>query len=287
MSSDLHQRPEEMRAAIEYTAAETGFALHLIEKDYWCSVFLEELLDSGDLPLVFKGGTLLSKAYAEFERLSEDLDFTIPTAPDVTRSQRRVRARKVRDCLEGLIDRYELQWEEEWRGHNMSRQYTARLRYPSIFRGSNLLLIEISQREEPSLELKSTELRTLLREPLHGEAVVEPFKGTALASFEAYAEKARAALTRQDPAIRDIYDLWQGVSAGLFDPTDEAWLNLVRQKCSGFDIALACSEERMKAFRRGLRTDLEPVLRAGKIDDFPMAEALELLTVVHSGVSRD
>jgi hypothetical protein len=30
--------PEELRAAIEYTSAETGFLSALIEKDYYCSV---------------------------------------------------------------------------------------------------------------------------------------------------------------------------------------------------------------------------------------------------------
>lgn len=287
MSNGLHERPEEMRAAVEYTAAETGFAPHLIEKDYWCSMFLKELLEINDPSLLFKGGTLLSKAFSEFERLSEDLDFIIPTASDVTRSQRRERAAKVCEHLEVLVERYDLEWDAEWRGHNESRQYTARLRYPSIFRGSNALLIEISQREVPSLELESTGLRTLLREPLHGGAVVAPFEGTALASLEAYAEKARAALTRRDPAVRDIYDLWQGVSTGLFDPADDVWVNLVQRKCTGFDIGPACSEERMNAFRRGLRTDLAPVLRAGKLDDFPMTNALDLLKEIHSDVHYD
>jgi predicted nucleotidyltransferase component of viral defense system len=285
MSTELHERAAEMRAAVEYTAAETGFALHLIEKDYWCSVLLKGLLDLNELPLVFKGGTLLSKGFAEFERLSEDLDFTIPTSGDVSRSQRRKRAAKVHDRLEALIDQYGLEWKEEWRGHNVSRQHTAKLRYPSIFRGSESILIEVSQREEPLLELKWPELGTLLQEPIHGEPVVAPFGGTALAPLEAYAEKARAALTRRDPAIRDIYDLWKGFSAGYVDPADEDWLNLVRQKCNHFDISSACKETRMEAFRRGVRTDLAPVLRIGKVDEFPLTEALELTVKIYKGVN--
>jgi len=286
MVADLHKRPSEMRAAIEFTAAETGFALHLIEKDYWCSILLKELNEMSDMPLVFKGGTLLSKAFAVFERLSEDLDFTIPTPSDFTKGRRRTRAAKVRERLENLVDRYDLQWEEDWRGHNQSRQYTARLQYPSIYRGTHTILIEVSQREEPLLELGSAKLETLLLDPMHRDTVLEPFESIALNLNEAYAEKARAALTRLDPAIRDAYDLWQGYSAGLFDPSHADWIDLVRQKCVDFDIRSACSEARMEAFRRRVRTDLEPVLRVGRLDEFPLSDALELIETVHSKVAR-
>ena len=58
-------KPAELQAAVEFTAAETGFAPALIEKDYWCSVVLWRLFAAGDCPLVFKGGTLLGKAYVD------------------------------------------------------------------------------------------------------------------------------------------------------------------------------------------------------------------------------
>lgn len=38
-------RPGEMRAALEFTAAETGFSQRIIEKDYWCSLVLRELAE--------------------------------------------------------------------------------------------------------------------------------------------------------------------------------------------------------------------------------------------------
>ena len=76
--------PDEFRAAVEFTAAETGFVPTLIEKDFWCSLILWRLFRDPDCPLVFKGGTLLSKAYVVFNRLSEDLDFTLPTDDTVT-----------------------------------------------------------------------------------------------------------------------------------------------------------------------------------------------------------
>jgi predicted nucleotidyltransferase component of viral defense system len=41
---------------------------------------LLEYLAAVDEALVFKGGTCLAKVYADFYRLSEDLDFVIPMA---------------------------------------------------------------------------------------------------------------------------------------------------------------------------------------------------------------
>ena len=72
-----------LREAVSYTAAETGFSARLIEKDYFCSVALEYLArECGNL--TFKGGTCLSKIHGGFYRLSEDLDFSIPTVLDST-----------------------------------------------------------------------------------------------------------------------------------------------------------------------------------------------------------
>jgi predicted nucleotidyltransferase component of viral defense system len=59
----------------------------MIEKDYFCTVVLEYLAAS-TAELVFKGGTCLAKIHAEFYRLSEDLDYVIPTPLDASRSDR-------------------------------------------------------------------------------------------------------------------------------------------------------------------------------------------------------
>ena len=53
--------------AIGFTSAETGFIPGLIEKDYYCSVLLQDLGSAG-ADLVFKGGTLLAKVHAGFYR---------------------------------------------------------------------------------------------------------------------------------------------------------------------------------------------------------------------------
>lgn len=84
----LHaEDPGLLREAIRFTSATRGFIPRLIEKDYFCSVVLEYLAASG-ADLTFKGGTCLSKIHSSFYRLSEDLDFSIATAPGSSRASR-------------------------------------------------------------------------------------------------------------------------------------------------------------------------------------------------------
>ena len=85
----VHLDKAQFKAAIEFTAAKTGFQPELIEKDYICSLILNDFDRHLQDILIFKGGTLLAKAYAGFYRLSEDLDFTISVASSATRQERR------------------------------------------------------------------------------------------------------------------------------------------------------------------------------------------------------
>jgi len=277
----IHERPQEFKAALEFTAAETGFSARLIEKDYWCSLLLRELFTSANLPLVFKGGTLLSKAFAGFDRLSEDLDFTISTNDTVKRSTRSRNAKLVESDLARVGRVLGLDWTEKWIGHNNSTQHRGRLGYPSISGDNDSILVEVSQREEVICGAEYTPLRTLLLDPLFSEAVLPPFTVRALSRKEAYAEKVRAALTREVPAIRDLYDLWQGMRAGLIPHGDPSWLALTNRKCDRHDLSEACSELRLEKFRRGLSADLRPVLRSGAMDEFPFPEAWAQLRGIH------
>ena len=115
------ESPDEFRAAVEFTAAETGFVPALVEKDFWCSLILWRLFRDPDCPLVFKGGTLLSKAYVVFNRLSEDLDFTLPTDDSVTRGQRCRRTKEIPARVAATTDGLPVS-VGEWASFNISTQ---------------------------------------------------------------------------------------------------------------------------------------------------------------------
>ncbi len=269
----IHQRPAEMKQALEFTASKTGFVPHFLEKDYWCSIILKQLHHDGT-ELVLKGGTLLSKAFTSFNRLSEDLDFTLPAFQNTSRKTRSARAKKVASQLNRLIENLQLSWEEEWTGHNNSKQYAGRIRYPSVLRERESILIEVGQREPIADKIVDTPLKTLLQDPLHQEPVFLPFPARSLSLMEAYAEKVRATLTREKPAIRDLYDIWIASKMDLLPIGDSNWLNLIHAKCEDFDLTEALSVSRETQFQAGIETELIPMLRSEAAENFQYESAL-------------
>lgn len=77
------------REELTRAARKKGFALAVVEKDYALTWALEAIYSSTILTklLVFKGGTCLSKVYAENYRLSEDLDFSTFSQMQLSRSE--------------------------------------------------------------------------------------------------------------------------------------------------------------------------------------------------------
>ncbi len=115
--------PEIFREALSYSEADTGFTASLIEKDYYCSLILHHIF-SCDTQLVFKGGTRLSKVYADFYRLSEDLDLVIPAAVGTPRSQRRSKVSPIKGVFDELPATISgIAVSQSLVGHNESRQY--------------------------------------------------------------------------------------------------------------------------------------------------------------------
>jgi predicted nucleotidyltransferase component of viral defense system len=214
MTPSLHQDPEFFREAVLYTAGRTGLSAALVEKDYFCTVLLDYLYRDADTPLVFKGGTSLSKVHADFHRLSEDLDFAVSMPFSATRSARRQRIEPIKRQLEKIADEIPaFTLAEGLAGHNNSTQYIAQVTYASAVEPSAARIkIEIGLREELVHQPARLFARTLLINPFTRRPAVPELGLKALDMQEAYAEKLRAALTRREPAIRDFYDIYYAVT---------------------------------------------------------------------------
>lgn len=279
--------PDIFTEALSYTEGVTGFTASLIEKDYYCSLILR-LLSSQATSLVFKGGTCLSKVHANLYRLSEDLDFAIPAALDMPRSQRRSEMTPVKAALSELSGSIPgISVSQEFQGHNESRQYIAVLEYPSaVIDRQERIKIEVGIREPLLLPTVLGETHTIALNPFTGGTLVSLFRLRAMALLEAYSEKVRAALTRETPAIRDLYDVHHAVTRMNLDIVDRNFLSLVRYKLdvSGnartFDL-----EEAMREHRRQIEGQLRPVLRPRDFDSFNTKDAFELLARVAEAVS--
>lgn len=272
----LHETPDLFREALRSTEAQSGFTQRLIEKDYYCSVVLadfEPLFDGG---LVFKGGTSLSKVHAEFYRLSEDLDFAISIPTTARRRDRRGAVAPVKRHLAGITKRRPaISVSDELSGHNDCRQYNAVLQYESVVSGEyESVKVQVAIREPIIESTVSCSGDTLLRQPTPEEGSATDVALRVMSLHETYAEKIRAALTRDPPAIRDVFDIAEALKAERLDFTGERFLGLVRQKLTvAGNAAPDADRTRRTVLEAQLETDLKPVLRSRDYAEFDFEHA--------------
>jgi len=275
------------REALSYSEALTGFTANLIERDYYCSLILHYAFDR-DTPIVFKGGTCLSKVYADFYRLSEDLDLVIPVAVDAPRTKRRTEMdpiRKMFDELPAAIPGIAI--FQAFRGHNASRQYIGCFEYPSaVMDKLEKVKIEIGIREPLLHPPLTSEARTIAVNPFSRRPLLPTFTVQAMDMREAYAEKVRAALTRKEPAIRDLFDLHYAVRIMRLDIFDHDFLAMVKQKLDiPGNIPVSISLDYRRELERQVQGQLRPVLRPADFDSFDMDEAFKLIASIARTVS--
>jgi predicted nucleotidyltransferase component of viral defense system len=279
-----HLDAEGFRAAIEYTSRTTGFRMDLIEKDYFCSIALA-CLYTHDTPLIFKGGTCLNKVHVGFYRLSEDLDFSIPVNHGATRGNRRKAIEPVKAHLESFKNlATSLQLGGELEGHNEGRQYTTILTYNSIVTGNKgTIKFEVGLREPLLDQVLQAPARTLLIDPFKRSELLSDATIFCLSTREAFAEKIRAAISRKDAAIRDLFDLDHAIRHKKIDLQDAELLEFVRVKLQvpGTN-AVDVSQPRIDAMRRQLTTELQPVLRPADFAVFNFDQAAARLVALSS-----
>lgn len=279
--------PDIFREALAYSEADKGFISTLIEKDYYCSLILQYFF-SEDTELVFKGGTCLSKVHADFYRLSEDLDFIIPVAEEITRPQRRACIKSVKRMFEKLPKVVPgMTISEAFRGHNESRQYIGCLEYPSVIvEKLEYIQVEVGLREPLLSPSESKKASTIAVNPFSGQPLLPTFTVSAMALKEAYAEKVRAALTRRGPAIRDFFDLFYVDRKKLLNFFSPDFLKMVKSKIDvpGND-PIDVSTERKQELNRQLAGQLKPVLRPTDFKGFNMEEAFKLVSKIAEALS--
>ncbi len=275
----LHEDAALFREAVSFTAAQTGFASRLVEKDYFCSVMIAWLAEA-DAGIAFKGGTCIAKVHADFYRLSEDLDWAIPTPFDATRSQRSALAAAVKKALaqppEGLQG---LSIRDKLKGANRSMQYLGGTAYRSLMSGQEEpIKIEIGLREPLLSPATGGWARTLLLDPISGGEAIPAIEVPCLSLQETYAEKLRAALSRREPAARDLFDVDHAIRAGHIREDDPELLEMTGRKLAVPDNPPPdVSEPRLEALRRNAEAQLKPVLRAVDFEGFDVEDAFKKL----------
>lgn len=101
----LHEH-EDFKYFINNTARLVNLSEFIVEKDYWVTYLLKNLVKSEfSNEFVFKGGTCLSKAYNLIERFSEDIDLLmLETEKTQSKTQKEKRLIALREYIDGLKD---------------------------------------------------------------------------------------------------------------------------------------------------------------------------------------
>lgn len=183
-------------------AARKGFKnLATIEKDYALTWALKAIYSDEKLHkyLVFKGGTCLSKVYAETYRLSEDLDFSAYKDGKLTLEdlQRELKASFEKANADGA-PALQLKEDEVLSNPGFVRfivRYVGPLGHPGKMK------LEISTDEHVIFEAKDLPIRDTAYPD------IPSFKLHCYHFFELFTEKVRAAMQRGKS--RDYYDIWQ------------------------------------------------------------------------------
>jgi predicted nucleotidyltransferase component of viral defense system len=122
-------------------------------------------------------------------------------------------------------------------------------------------------------------LQTLLQDAYNpGKLAFPSFEALVLSDQEAYAEKVRAALSRQTPAIRDFYDITAIANSG-FDLTASDFVELVGRKLAadtGAQIDL--SKGKQLALQERIQGELHGVLKTG--ESFTLDASWKILEVI-------
>ncbi|MFH1750087.1 MAG: nucleotidyl transferase AbiEii/AbiGii toxin family protein [Candidatus Micrarchaeota archaeon] len=182
-------------------AAKKGFPPHVIEKDYALTWTLKALYSNQKLSkyLVFKGGTCLSKVYADIYRLSEDLDFSaykegkmdskmlFDEIAKAFASANAAGAPNLAIILDSI--------------HENPGMVMLKIRYSGILEKSSNLKMEISLNEWIQFESK----HAIIKERTYPD--IEPFELHCYDLIEILSEKLRAIMQRGK--TRDYYDAWQ------------------------------------------------------------------------------
>ena len=136
----LHNETNLFEQVILRASEYLGISEAIIEKDYYVTLFLKELVKTAP-NIIFKGGTSLSKCHHLIKRFSEDIDLSIETDGKPTESERR----QLRDNILSVIGKLNLSLEnpEEIKSRMDFNAYT--VNFPSVIATSflkNALIVE-------------------------------------------------------------------------------------------------------------------------------------------------
>ena len=154
----LHNDKAVFEETILKTSEYLGVKVEIVEKDYYVTLFLKELVTA--MPdIIFKGCTSLSKCYHVIKRFSEDIDLNIQSENRPSESKRKKMKSSILDVISNL--EFTLTNPESIRSRRDYNRYV--IDYPSVMSADYLkeqLIVEtaVYQRAYPTKIMKADSL---------------------------------------------------------------------------------------------------------------------------------
>ena len=197
----LHEH-EDFKYFIIEAAKQVNLSEFIVEKDYWVTYLLKNLVKSEfSNEFVFKGGTCLSKAYNLIERFSEDIDLLIlETDKTQSKTQKEKRLIVLREYINSLNDLF-------YTTGNRSALYAAfRFSFPTISTSitdsvGKEILLEPGYRGGTVPEIQKKTITSYVEKLVYGlleDYDTKPFEINVLSAERIFVEKVFA--------LKEIYD---------------------------------------------------------------------------------
>lgn len=198
----LHNDSELFEQLILRTSKSLGIKAEIIEKDYYVTLFLKELV-SVSPDIIFKGGTSLSKCYHLIDRFSEDIDLNIETETKPSESRRK----HLKSSIVSVIDKlgFTLTNPENVKSRRDYNRYI--IDYPSVLGASYLkemLIVEtaVYQRAYPTVRKTAG---SLIYDFLSANGFDDFIEQYSLEPFELNVQSAERTMIDKLYALADYY----------------------------------------------------------------------------------
>ena len=247
----------------------SNFDKEKFEKDFYLTVLLNRI--TREIPeITFKGWTCLNRIYYPYFRLSEDLDFSISIEDPLvdTNGKRQKFAYHMRDKMKEICKIMDRTLDDDDHHHKKAqwskllktKDYTYLkyvLTYISIFsQKEQTIKIEVTYTNKQHIPWQDWAIHSIFIDPILEEPIFEAIDIKCLSLEEMMAEKIRAALTRQNPAIRDFFDI-RYVKNQWFDfsTIQDLIAHKIEESEGWYTI-----DGYYDVLKEQIKTDLEPVL---------------------------
>ena len=248
----LHNDRDLFEALVIETSEKLGIVPVIIEKDYYVTLFLREIVNRQP-NIIFKGGTSLSKCYHLINRFSEDIDLNIESENKPTEGQRKKLINDIKEIIEeyGFV----LRNPDDIRSRRDFNRFEVDVH--SLFSSEYIkhdLIVETSVfiRSYPNVKMSVSSviydyLKSIGREDIISEYNLEPFELNVQSVERTFVDKVFAICDyyldgRIDEHSRHLYDLYKMMNVVTIDDSLKGLFLKVREERKAHKTCLSAQD---------------------------------------------